>query len=283
MAIVHVTGNPRAGKTSYVVARVLTEHMKYFNERYQKLCSYIKSLRREYGINRTLPPQRHVVFSNVSITRRYPNMESYEMSGFEFGKPNQLCPWTRPLVPYGVYVFDEAQKYFDSKSDAKTLPYFVSEAVEQAGHIMLELFFITQRPVRLNPDIRSICHERIHIEKSIHTYKIGKKRFKSSELLPGGKILRTEFYGRSFETVGDHEAYVKEANKDSKSLGSKFVYVFEGDIRSHYDPYQFKDEMIDGENDFEYERNPEKMAPAEWSKLKELEFDRKKRERKDGK
>lgn len=210
-------------------------------------------------------------------------MSSYELSGFEFGKPNALCPWTRPLVPYGIYVFDEAQKFFDSKSDSKSLPYFVSEAVEQAGHIMLELFFITQRPVRLNSDIRSICHERIHIEKSIHTYQFGKKTFKSSDLIAGGRIVRTEFFGREFDTVGDHEAYVKESNKESKNLGRKFKYVFNGDIRRHYDPYQFKDEMIDGEHDFEYERDPEKQAPADWSKLKEIEAERKKKEREDGK
>lgn len=283
MAIIHVTGNPRAGKTSYVVARVLTEHMKFNNVRYKSLKGYIKSLYTKYGLVRTLPPQRHVVFSNIDIHRRFPTMNSYDLSGFEFGKPNVYCPWTRPLVPYGVYVFDESQKFFDSKSENKNLPFFVSEAVEQAGHIMLELIFITQRPVRLNTDIRSICHERIHIEKSVHTYKFGKKTFKSSDLIAGGRIVKTEFFGREFDTIGDHEAYVKESNKEAKSLGRKFKYVFEGDIRKHYNPRQFENEMIDAEHDFEYERNPDKPLPADWSKLKEIEAERKKKEREDGK
>lgn len=278
MARIHVTGNPRAGKTSYVVARIITENMQYFNWRYQSACSYIKAKNKTCGYSRSMPPQRHVVYSNINIWRRYPNMASYPFSGWEFGAPNQYCPYTRPLMPYGVYAFDEAQRYFDSKGEGRDLPPWVTQGVELSGHIFLELIFITQRPPRLHKDIRSICDERIHIEKSIHTFKIGKKTVKADKFLDTGKLIKTEWFGREFDSMGDHETYV-DGGKDSEKLGRKFKYVFEGDIRNHYNPYQYALEMEDLNKDFEYLDNPIRQRPAEWSNYKKPT----KAEKRDGK
>lgn len=267
MGLIHVTGDPRAGKTSYVVARNINENLQFFNWRYNSACKYIKLQNQTKGLTRALPPQRHVVHGNVLITRSFPGMASYPMSGWEFGAPNPYCA-TKPFVPYGVYIFDEAQRYFDSKGDGKELPPWVTQAFELHGHIFLEIYLITQRPVRLHKDIRSICSERIHIEKSVHTFNIKGKKVKSEKFLDEGILIKTKWYGRKFSSAGEHESFVDGKEKDDRKLGTEFTYVFEGDIRKHYNPYQYAVEMEDLSKDFNYLDYGAKERPAEWSNYK---------------
>lgn len=265
MAIIHVTGDPRAGKTSYVVARNLNENMTYFNWRYKAACDYIKSRNRQRNETRALPPQRHVVFSNITIFRRYPNMSSYPFSGWEFGTPNEICKETKRLMSYGVYIFDEAQEYFDSKGE-KELPPWVTQAFERHGHIFLEIYLITQRPNRLNKDIRAIASERIHIEESIHTYLVGKHKIKSDKFLNYGKLIRTVWKGRQFSSAGEHEAYVDGKSAEDKKLGRPYKYVFEGDIRSCYNPTAYAVDMEDLSKDFRYyDYETAENRPESWS------------------
>lgn len=266
--LIHITGLPRAGKTSLAVAIEIDEDMNFINWRYSASCQYIKNRNKRYGVACTLPPQRHVVHSNIVIKRKYPNMESYLMSGWEFGVPNKFYKKTRPLVPYGVYIFDEAQRYFDSKGD-RELPPWVTQAFELRGHIFLKIILITQRPPRLHKDVRSICDIRIHVEKSIHTYLIGEKKVKSRKFLDTGRLIETTWYGREFNTMGDHEAYVDAKGSEGKKLGKCFKYTFKGDIKSHYDPYAYAVEMENLDNDYSYENyDVPDSKPAEWLNYK---------------
>lgn len=155
MAIIQVCGKPRKGKTSLVVAMILNEYMKYINSNWASSVRYTKNQNTVYGYNRTLPPQRHVVSANFDIYKRVPKMHSYHISGWEFGCPNPFV-YTKPLIPFGVYAFDEAQRYYDSKGDSK-LPPWVTQAFELHGHLFLTIFLITQRYIRLNSDIRELA------------------------------------------------------------------------------------------------------------------------------
>ena len=268
MALWHITGNPRAGKTSFVVAKNLIENMTYTNWRYKAACKYINNLNQRRGLEKTLPPQRHVVFSNVDILKRFPTMASYRMSGWEFGAPNKFCPATKPLMPYGVYIFDEAQRYFDSKDEIK-LPPWVTQAFELRGHIFLEIFLITQRPVRLHKDVRSIADERVHIEKSVHTYLFNGKKIKSSKFLDYGRLIKTVWHGRMFRTASEHERFVDGDKPEDKKLGKPFKFTFNGNIKAHYDPYAYAVEMEDLNNDFDYYNFDGIIErPPEWSNYK---------------
>lgn len=269
MALIHVTGDPRAGKTSLVVARTVTDDMQYFNWRYSSACAYIKSKNRVYGLTRALPPQRHVVSGNILIWTRFPSMTSYPMSGWEFGAPNKFVK-TKAFIHYGVYIFDEAQRYFDSKGDAKELPPWVTQAFELHGQIFLKIFLITQRPVRLHKDIRAICSERIHVEKSVHTFIVNGHKVKTKEFLSVGRLVKTVWYGRQFTSAGEHEAYVDGANSDNKKLGKPYKYVFYGDIREHYDPYAYSTEMEDLDKDFNYVDYEITERPEEWTTYKKI-------------
>lgn len=274
MGMIHVTGNPRHGKSSYVAARVLVEDIQNRgNERYKKFVKYLQQLAKR-GIIRSLPPYRHLVYGNLRIWKTRPFMCSYPMSGFEFGVPNKHCPQTKPLVKWGVYVFDEARKYFGSKSDNRDLPPWVVQAFEQHGHIFLKIFLITHRPEELNKDIRPLCDERIHIEKSWHYYKIGKQVVKSDKFLNHGRLFKTVWYGRQFDNLNDHENYVDGKDKDA---GKPYKYVFYGAINKHYNSTQFAEEVEDYDNDFRYlDDDICDNRPESWSNYKKEEKRRKK-------
>ncbi len=262
MAFTHVIGKPRRGKTSWVVAQIIQNDLKYFNSKYYAAVRYIKDFNRRYNTNLSLPPQRHVVSANIDIHRRYPTMSSYPISGFDFGVPNKYHK-TKRLIPYGVYVFDEAQKYFDSKGD-KDLPPWVTQAFELRGHIFLDIYCITQRDVRLHKDIRETADRIVLIEKSIHTFLVNGRKRKSDRFIDG-KLIKTTFYGREFETYEEVEAY-----KSDKTVGKKIKDEFVGDIRNFYDPNNFAVTIEEYDGDFDYYdySNTFGEKPASWRNYK---------------
>jgi len=258
-----VCGKPRAGKTSYVVAHILNDDLKYINSRYYHACSYIKTQNRLFGTNLSLPPQRHVVSANFDIYRSYPNMRSYHISGFEFGVPyvsEDGTYSTKKLIPHGVYIFDECQKYWDSK-DTRPLPPWVTQAFEWRGHIFLDIYLITQKPIRLHSDIRATVDTFTCIDKSVHTFIAGGRKVKSTKFI-SGVLIHTKFYGRHFDNEDDCIMYY--SGKD-KTLGEKFTYDFVGDIREHYNPYAYATNMENLDQDYAYLDDTQISArPKEW-------------------
>lgn len=245
MGLTLFCGKPRRGKTSCAVANILNEDLRYYNDRYYSACDYIKNLNNRMGFDLSLPPERHVVSSNIDIYSTYPKMNAYKMSGFDFGVPNSYHK-TKRLIPFGVYLFDEAQKYFDSKAEY-TLPPWVTQAFELRGHIFLKIILISQKPKRIHSDIRAVVDEFIYIEHSIHTYKKGRKTFKS-EVFTDGDLIKTTWYGRRFTEESQLFAYLD----GERHMGEKYVYEFEGNIKDHYDPYNFAGVMEDYSSDFNY-------------------------------
>lgn len=265
--IIHVSGKTRRGKSSLVTAMVLDKYMKYYNSNYTNCCSYIKWQNKTYGRNLSLPPQRHVVCSNFDLTRKYPNMQSYQVSGYTFGAPNQFDADVKPLIPYGVYIFDECQRYWDSKED-RHLPPWVTQAFELSGQAYLTIYLISQRYIRLHPDIRAIVDLFIYVEESEHTFIVNGKKVKSDKFLPFGRLVKTEWKGREFEDEGDIEAYIK--SKENKHLGKPFKYVFHGDIRKHYNPTNYAVNLEDLSKDYRYFDDVplSTKRPASWDNYK---------------
>lgn len=269
-----ICGKRRTGKTSLATARELNENLRFFNERYENAVSYIKMKNKYEGLKLTLPPQRHVVSANFEIHRRYPNMTSYQISGYEFGVPHKKAPELKKLIPYGSYVFDEAQRYFDSKGDNK-LPPWVTQCFELSGHIHIDITLIAQRYIRINKDIRDIVDEFIYIEKSLHTIKVDGKNFKSDIILPYGLLVKTEWFGRKFKSEAEIENYL--TGKDPKA-GEEYYYCFLGDITSHYDRFNYATDFEDDYKNFDYEGEMHDERPCSWDNYKK---ELKKNEKKD--
>lgn len=262
----HVIGKPGSGKTSYVVHKVVTEDMDSFNWRYQAAVEYIKDFNRRRGTNLSLPPERHVVSSNIEIHRTHPTMYHYPINGFEFGAPNKWQP-TKRLIPFGVYVFDEAQQYWDSKG-VTNLPPWVNRVFELRRHISLKIYLMTQKLKRLHSDIRSTVDIFTIIKKSVHTYHIDGKIVKTREFLNKGKLVKTMFYGVHF----DEEYQVEQYLAGDHSIGEPFKEEHFGDIRECYDHHEYAVELEDYDKDFNYiDYNEPEMrcqVPESWKAYK---------------
>ena len=194
-------------------------------------------------------------------------MESYHISGFEFGVPHPKAPEVKKLIPYGVYAFDECQRYWDSK-DNKSLPPWVSQAFELSGHIFLEIFLISQRYMRLHKDIRDIVDVFTYIEESEHTFVLNGKKVKSNIFIPNAQLIKTEWKGRQFDEDVEIEAYLSKADKKA---GRKFSYTFYGDIRNYYDPYNYSVDFDDDSKDYNYSSQLNDTKPASWDNYKKGE------------
>lgn len=262
----HVIGGPGSGKTSYTVHKIVSEDMTYINWRYQSANKYIKEFNKRKGTSLTLPPQRHVVSSNINIHRTMPSMSSYPINGFEFGAPNKYQK-TKRLIPYGVYAFDEAQQYWDSKG-VQNLPPWVNRVFELRRHISLKIFLITQKLTRLHSDIRSTVDVFTIIKKSVHECELNGKKFKTQKYPSVGKILKTTFYGVHF----NEESEVVKYLEGDHSVGEKFKEVHNGDIRNCYDPYEYSVELEDYDRDFNYIDYNEPVLrcqlPESWTEYK---------------
>ena len=255
-----VSGKRRTGKTSYVAARILSEDMLYYNERYEDAVSYIKSINKDEGFELTLPPQRHVVSANFDIVNRYPYMKNYPISGFEFGIPHPRAPEVKKLIPYGVYAFDEAQRYWDSKEN-KSLPPWVTQAFELSGHIFIDIYLISQRYMKIHRDIREIVDVFTYIEKSEHTYIVHGKMRKTNKFIPNGRLVKTKWIGRQFDDEFEIESYLNGTNRKA---GRYFTYEFYGDISQHYDPWSYRCDFEDDHKNFDYSSEIKDERPASW-------------------
>lgn len=259
-----VCGKPGRGKTSYVVAHILNENFKFNNQRYFQSSAYIKFMNNSYGLNLTPLPQRHVVSANFDIWCKYPNFKNYTISGWEFGVPNEYYSKTKKLIPFGVYAFDEAHKYFDSKYD-KSLPPWVTQAFELRRHISLQIYLMSQRYIRIHKDIREIADVFTYVDEITHTYIINNKKVKSHVLLDCGQIIKTEWKIHQFECEDELERYIK----GDRSLGVKGKYEYIGDINQHYDTHAYASVVEDLKGDFSYyDYNQTDNRPKEWDTYK---------------
>lgn len=266
MGCVHVIGIPGAGKTSWVVHKVLKEDMCSLNDSYRYAVKYIENFNKRRKTNLTLPLQKHVVSSNMDIHRKLPTMSSYPINGFEFGVPNKYQE-TKRLIPFGTYVFDEAQQYWDSKG-VQHLPPWVNRVFELRRHIHLNIYLMTQKLTRLHSDIRSTVDQFILIKKSVHTFLVDGKKVKTSIFLDHGELKKTVFYGVEFTEESQVEKYLS----GDHSVGKHFKDTHEGDIRKNYNPYEYSVELEDYDKDFNYVdyNEPETRCsiPESWIKYK---------------
>ena len=238
MPLIEVHGKPGAGKSSFVVAIIIDNFMKSFNWRYKAACKEIKNEAKIKGMALSIPPQRHVVFSSgLKIKRKLPSMESYDFEPYKLSMPNEQFE-TLKIMSHGVYIIDEAQGQLDSKGVNKELPLPTTRLYETRRHKDLLIFLISQREKRINNDIRSIADVYVYIETSVHTTKVGNKAVKYEGRFPSSTITKTEFKGRWFADEKDFETYTESGEE----AGHKLKYVFHGDIRDYYNPYEFSRE-----------------------------------------
>ena len=268
MSIIHISGKPRKGKTSLVVAMNISALNGTDDERYIEAVHYIKSLQKQ-GENVSLPPQNHVVSANIDIKDDYPNCKAYKVSGFNLALPaeddkGKEIMQTERLIPYGTYILDECAKYYKYKQ----LPPAVLRMYELHGHYFLLFFLISHRYIGLNKDLRALVDKFWYVIGCKHKYNVnGKIIWCDKYRKDGSELLETHWVYMEFEDEGDLDLYLKSTSTDKKHLGKKSTFTFKGDITKHYDAYNYKKYFEKHSKDFSYSTNNELdniLEPKSW-------------------
>ena len=155
--LTQICGIPRVGKTALMTRDALI-HLKGA-QAHRDLIKSRKLLKplNENGFNYVLP-EDHLVFSDYGIsTGAHGRIRNYEIDGFHMGLYNDVHPTV--FIPPGSNVYlDEAQKYYNSKENAK-LADFVSRYYELHGHFRLTITLTMQRPILIDKNIRELVGE----------------------------------------------------------------------------------------------------------------------------
>ena len=268
MSIIHISGKTRKGKTSMVVAMNIPLLNGTDDERYIESTNYIKVLQKQ-GEKVTLPPQNHVVSANIDIKDDYPNCKAYKVSGFNLALPaedengKELIP-TERLIPYGVYILDECAKYYKYAK----LPPSVLRMFELHGHYFLQFYLISHRYIGVNKDLRALVDKFWYVIGCEHKYIINGKTVWRAKYIKNCEIIETRWTYIEFEDEGDLDLYLKSTSTDKKHLGKKCTYTFKGDIRTHYDAYNYKEYFEKHPRNFTYstDNNLDKIGePKSWA------------------
>ena len=201
-----VFGDPRIGKTAYVVGRLLERAFDYERNRLMREALQIKNAN---GFNLSIPT--HCVSANYDV--------KFIKSGYSPRKARIIDPRklgfgvtekkTHFLLPYETIAIQEAQEFFNSRaySDFES---WRSNLFEQHGHNHLDFFLDTQRPGLIDVNIRAISNF-VEIRKLDVVYdKLG--LFKS-----------VSWNVREFDNMGCVEEYMRSGKKDRSLYTAKRV------------------------------------------------------------
>lgn len=244
--IIHISGKTRRGKTSLAVAMVMDMLTGVDSERYIEAVHYINNLQKQ-GKNVSLPPQPHVVSANINIVDQFPNRNAYFVDGRELGLQTDGIN-TQRFIPYGVYVLDECAQYYNFKE----LPDYMVRMFEIHGQYFLYFILISHRYLGVNTRIRALVDKFLYVTDCMHTYIINGKKIKQRKYRDDGELVKTVWNYKEFEDESDLVQYLSATSDQKKNIGKNCTYTFNGDIKSHYDPYNFKAAFEDHPNDFSY-------------------------------
>ena len=228
MAITIIFAEPRKGKTAFSTYLAVNKMFDY--ERNKLMQSEILQ-KKTNGFNLTVP--KHCVFSNYDIIGRkfgYSKRYAYRFNPFKFGYANEFVK-TDLAVPYGFYVIDEAQTYFNSRLSLY-YPDWQSRAFEQHGHNHLDFLFTVQRTDLIDINIRELANF-IEIENMDIEYDAFSKPDKVTWSI------------REIDNYFMLEKYLASGKTDKKTFSVKKI-VAPGYILDCYDCRSCKPKFYDG-------------------------------------
>lgn len=196
-------------------------------ERNRLMYQAIKEKNRN-GFNISTPV--HCVSANFTVKLKKPwhslRYNRY-INPFRLGFSNNEVK-THFNFPYEAIFIDEAQKYYDSKKD---LPTWQSLWFEQHRHLKIDITMATQRPMRINKNIRDISQ---FIE--IMSLNIKEK---------AGAIKTVTWRVRRFEGNSEFEEYIN-TGKSNRSLYRTETITADYNVFDLYDSYGFEPEFYRG-------------------------------------
>jgi hypothetical protein len=106
---------------------------------------------------------------------------------------------------------------------------------------------------------------------------VGKKKIRTSDFLPYGKLIQTRFEGRQF--FSSREAEHWNENADSEK-GKSFEYIFFGDIRKYYNSHNYAVNFESLGQNYEYTCRGvfAEERPKEWDNYRKQQQKEKRKE-----
>ncbi len=156
-----ITGIPGAGKTSYM-AKLAVDCILNCRADYLACKREFNTLN-DTGCKLDLPPQKHLVYCDTSITygRRY---SSYDIDGFCIGVASPLFTTSRFIPPYSSIFLDEAQRYYDSRM-SKYLREEVYRWYQLHRHGDYNVYMACQRLGNIDINLRAIAERFLVMDK----------------------------------------------------------------------------------------------------------------------
>ncbi len=230
-----IFGAPGTGKTSLNTHFLQTEyktHGRILLARTQKRIAEINNTRAKPLALPNKPP----LFANYKVsfkTGYEKTFEPYYINPYFMGLQNENMP-SQYLPPNSRVFISEAQRYYNSRKSS-TLPDQVSRLYEMHRHYGMEIYLDVQRANLIDLNIKEICKRFIEVVEMKHEQDYA------------GRILRTRFYCREFESW---HAVEQHMDTDAKSFQNT-IYTHEGNIFRCFDSYSYFEEFLpSAENDF---------------------------------
>lgn len=219
MAIQIIFAPPKVGKTLNMVCVANT--IAFDRERTKLMRKeLIKLIENGFTKIKTIPP--HCVSANFNMNlRRYgysPRINRF-INPFRLGQDNKYVK-THYNIPYEAIFITEGQKYFNSRMSLY-YPDWQSRWFEQHGHLYMDVFIDTQRPMLIDSNIRELASL-----KEIISYTRSFNRL--------GQFLKIEFKTRFIPDSFSFDKYLASGKKDTSCFEERIeTYYF--DAYSMYD------------------------------------------------
>lgn len=217
--ITMICGVPGSGKTSlmaYYATKLLQDDLSNYIACKRELRKLNST-----GFNYTLPPQKHLVYTDnpIHLGKR---IASYDVDGFRVGLPNIFFDTTF-LPPYSSIFLDEAQRYYDSRM-SKFLRDDVYHFYQLHRHNDYNVYLVCQRPANIDVNIRALAERVIVLDEC---------KTKQDDY---GCVSQISWLGKEFASADTAESYLLSSDKSSfDNLGKQFNESCDFDIFSCYD------------------------------------------------
>lgn len=234
--ITAIAGKPGAGKTSLMTAIML---YNYMNKRLQALrdCKKYIDEFNETRENKLNKPEDMPQFANYEVKfhigyEKY--YKPYWINDYRFGLPGgRNNKYIVQFIPPGSIIYlTEIERILDNRQTA-TLPQWVSRAFQIHRQYHLEIYLDTQRAFGIDPKIREIAGQFLHVLDQKH----------DEDKL--GNIIHTTWTCYLFERISDYEEYL---NKGNMHGAEKIQYDFNGNIFDVYNSFALGAEFLPPDN-----------------------------------
>lgn len=230
--ITAIGGKPGAGKTSLLTALMYNDYSENRQTVLNNCISYID----EFNKTRKNPleyPTRMPAFANYEVKfligyEKY--YKPYYINDYRFGLPGgRGGKYKIQFIPPGSYIYlTEIERILDNRKTS-TLPQWVSRAFQIHRQYHLEIYLDTQRAFGIDPKIREIAGQFLHVHNQQH----------QKDIL--GNIYRTIWECYLFKRISDYEDYLSNGNTRN---AENIKYEYTGNIYNTYNSFSLGAEFL---------------------------------------